>query len=68
MLFNSYVFILLFLPVVLVGWFGMNHFGKYTAAKVFLILARPHDAKGNCGQDRNHDDHDQQLDEGKAFL
>ena len=39
MLFNSYVFILLFLPVVLVGWFGMNHFGKYTAAKVFLILA-----------------------------
>ncbi len=39
MLFNSYVFILLFFPVVLIGYFGLNHFGKYTAAKVFLILA-----------------------------
>ena len=39
MLFNSYIFILLFFPIVLIGYFGFNHFGKYTAAKVFLILA-----------------------------
>ena len=39
MLFNSYVFILFFFPSVLIGYFGFNHFEKYTAAKVFLILA-----------------------------
>ena len=39
MLFNSYIFVLLFFPVVLIGYFGFNHFSKYTAAKVFLILA-----------------------------
>ena len=39
MLFNSYIFVLAFLPIVLIGYFGLNHFHKYTAAKVFLILA-----------------------------
>ena len=37
MLFNSYIFIFLFFPCVLAGYFGLNHFGKYTAANVFLI-------------------------------
>ncbi|MBR5426711.1 MAG: MBOAT family protein [Clostridia bacterium] len=39
MLFNSYVFVLFFFPIVLIGYFGLNHFGRFTAAKVFLILA-----------------------------
>ena len=39
MLFNSYIFVLTFLPIVLIGYFGLNHFHKYGAAKVFLILA-----------------------------
>lgn len=39
MLFNSYIFVLAFLPIVLIGYFGLNHFHKYTVAKVFLILA-----------------------------
>lgn len=37
MLFNSYIFILFFLPLVLVLYFGLNHFGKETGAKVVLI-------------------------------
>ena len=37
MLFNSDIFIFLFFPCVLAGYFGLNHFGKYTAANVFLI-------------------------------
>ncbi|MGN0976893.1 MAG: MBOAT family O-acyltransferase [Faecousia sp.] len=37
MLFNSYIFILLFLPLCLIGYFGLNHFGKYTLAQVFLF-------------------------------
>lgn len=37
MLFNSYVFLLLFLPLILIGYFGWNHFGKYQTAKAFLI-------------------------------
>ena len=37
MLFNSYIFIFLFFPCVLAGYFGLNHFGKYTAANVFLV-------------------------------
>ena len=39
MLFNSYLFVLAFLPIVLIGYFGLNHFHKYGAAKVFLIIA-----------------------------
>ena len=37
MLFNSYIFILLFLPCTLIGYFVLNHFGKHTAAQIFLI-------------------------------
>ena len=39
MLFNSYVFVLAFLPIVIAGYFLLNRFEKYRAAKVFLILA-----------------------------
>lgn len=39
MLFNSYIFVLAFLPIVLIGYFGLNHFHKYGAAKIFLIIA-----------------------------
>lgn len=37
MLFNSYVFVFLFLPLVLAGYYTLNHWGKYQIAKVFLI-------------------------------
>ena len=37
MLFNSYIFIFLFMPLVIVGFFALNHFGKYKAAEVYLI-------------------------------
>ena len=36
MLFNSYIFIFIFLPLVLLGWYGFNHYKKYTLANVFL--------------------------------
>lgn len=39
MLFNSYIFILLFLPVTLAVYFGLNKLGKFTAAKLSLVLA-----------------------------
>lgn len=39
MLFNSYIFVFAFLPIVLIGYFGLNHFKKYNAAKIFLIAA-----------------------------
>lgn len=38
MLFNSYIFILFFLPVSLVGYFGLNRFHREKTAKIFLIL------------------------------
>lgn len=38
MLFNSYIFILIFLPLSLAGWFGLNQLHHEKAAKVFLIL------------------------------
>lgn len=38
MLFNSYEFILAFLPITLIGYFLMNHFGKNNFAKVWLVL------------------------------
>lgn len=38
MLFNSYIFIFLFLPLCLAGYFGLNHFKKYRLAQVFLLL------------------------------
>lgn len=37
MLFNSYIFILLFLPLCITGYFILNHFKRYTLAQVFLL-------------------------------
>ena len=39
MLFNSYVFMLLFLPLTLLSYFTLGRFGKYRAASVLLLLA-----------------------------
>ena len=39
MLFNSFVFIFLFLPITLVLYYGLNHFRRYTLAKTLLVLA-----------------------------
>lgn len=38
MLFNSYIFIFLFLPVALLGYFVLNHWHRYRLANIFLIL------------------------------
>ncbi|MDO4571933.1 MAG: MBOAT family O-acyltransferase [Clostridia bacterium] len=38
MLFNSYIFILVFLPLAVAGYFLLNRLGRYTLAKIFLIL------------------------------
>ncbi|MCR5503585.1 MAG: MBOAT family protein [Lachnospiraceae bacterium] len=38
MLFNSYLFIFIFLPLALFGYFGLNRFRKYRGAKLFLSL------------------------------
>lgn len=37
MLFNSYIFILLFLPIALLGWFGLNKCKAYRLAGWFLV-------------------------------
>ncbi len=37
MLFNSYIFLLLFFPLCLTGYFGLNHMRKYTWAQLFLL-------------------------------
>ncbi len=37
MLFNSYIFIFLFLPAVLLGWWMFNKFEKFRAAQAFLV-------------------------------
>ncbi|MCR4618658.1 MAG: MBOAT family protein [Lachnospiraceae bacterium] len=37
MLFNSFIFILAFLPITIIGYFGLNRLKKPEAAKVFLI-------------------------------
>ena len=37
MLFNSYIFILLFLPIVLIGYYLTGHFGKMRLGNIFLI-------------------------------
>ena len=39
MLFNSYVFILLFLPLTMFVYYGLNHVGKETMAKWALVIA-----------------------------
>lgn len=36
MLFNSYIFIFIFLPLTLVGWYTLNRFKAYETAKFFL--------------------------------
>ncbi len=36
MLFNSYIFIFIFLPMALLGWYGLNRLKKYELAKIFL--------------------------------
>lgn len=38
MLFNSYIFILLFLPITLLGYFGLNKFNKFKLSKAFLVI------------------------------
>lgn len=37
MLFNSYIFVLLFLPLCILGYFTINAFKKYRWAQVFLL-------------------------------
>lgn len=37
MLFNSYIFVFLFLPMALIGWYLLNKCKKYTLAQIFLI-------------------------------
>ena len=39
MLFNSFSFILIFLPIVLIGWHGLNHIKKEKLADIFLVAA-----------------------------
>ena len=38
MLFNSYIFILLFFPLCMAGYFGLNRLGKYQTAQAFLLV------------------------------
>ena len=37
MLFNSYIFIFLFLPLALLGWYLLNYMEKYKLAQMFLV-------------------------------
>ena len=37
MLFNSYIFVLLFLPLCILGYFGLNGLGRYKLAQVYLL-------------------------------
>lgn len=37
MLFNSYIFIFLFFPLTLIGYYGFNYAGKYKASLAFLV-------------------------------
>lgn len=37
MLFNSYIFIFIFLPLVLIGWFGLNKLNLKKSSEIFLI-------------------------------
>ncbi len=38
MQFNSYIFILCFLPITLLGYFGLHHFNKDKLAQAFLLI------------------------------
>ncbi len=37
MLFNSYIFIFLFLPVAVIGYYGLNHFNRDRISNLFLV-------------------------------
>lgn len=37
MLFNSYIFIFIFLPIVLIVWFSLNKIKLYKTAEIFLV-------------------------------
>ena len=37
MLFNSYLFIFIFLPIVLIVWFSLNKIKQYKIAEIFLV-------------------------------
>ena len=37
MLFNSYIFILLFLPIAIIGYFILNHYKKNKIAEIYLL-------------------------------
>ncbi len=37
MLFNSYIFVLIFLPLFILGYFAFNHFKQYRLAMVFML-------------------------------
>lgn len=37
MLFNSYIFVFMFLPIALTGYYGLNHLKLYRISNVFLI-------------------------------
>ena len=39
MIFSTYSFIFLFLPIVWLGYFGLHHAGRHKAAKWFLVAA-----------------------------
>ncbi|WP_236033180.1 hypothetical protein [Helicobacter turcicus] len=38
MLFSSYIFIFVFLPIMLIGFYGLRFFNQNFLAKLFLIL------------------------------
>ena len=38
MLFSSYIFLFLFLPLVLLGYYGLNHFKKYRLALAYVTV------------------------------
>lgn len=38
MLFNSYIFLLFFLPICIAGYFTLNHFRKREMAQIFLLV------------------------------
>lgn len=38
MLFNSYIFVLLFLPLCIIGYFFLNHYKWYNLGQVFLLI------------------------------
>ena len=39
MLFNSFKFILIFLPLVLIGWHGLNYINREKLGDIFLVAA-----------------------------